>query len=134
MTTLLEHEIASQGIVLRDRADASNRAARRAASILAHDDVEHVVIAARGSSDNAARFAQYLLGDELQLEVGLAAPWLSRDPGRAPRLAHAAVIGMSQSGRSPDIVSVLAAANRQQRRRSRSPTTHARRSPTRPTS
>jgi glucosamine--fructose-6-phosphate aminotransferase (isomerizing) len=47
--------------------------------------------------------------------VGLAAPWLFRRPERAPRLERAAVIGISQSGRSPDIVAVLAAARAQGR-------------------
>jgi glutamine---fructose-6-phosphate transaminase (isomerizing) len=74
-----------------------------------------VVIAARGSSDNAARFAQYLLGDDLRLHVGLAAPWLYRDVDRAPRLRDAVVMAISQSGRSPDIVAVLAAARAQGR-------------------
>lgn len=113
MSSLLEREIAYQGSILRDRAADGARAARRAAQILAH--VDHVVIAARGSSDNAARYAQYLLGCELGLEADLAAPWLYRERERSPRLTHAGVIGISQSGRSPDIVAVLAAARAQGR-------------------
>jgi len=115
MTALLEQEIREQGSALRARAKRGMGAARRAAALLGRRDVEHVVIAARGSSDNAARFAQYMLGDELGIQVGLAAPWLFRKPQRTPRLTNAAVIGISQSGRSPDIVSVLAAATAQHR-------------------
>ncbi|MBS1882846.1 MAG: SIS domain-containing protein [Actinobacteria bacterium] len=113
MSTLLEDEIASQGSVLRERAAAGGESAARAARALGA--VDHLVIAARGSSDNAARYAQYLCGDALRLEVGLAAPWLYRDPDRAPKLAGAGVIGISQSGQSPDIVAVLAAARAQGR-------------------
>ncbi len=113
MSSLLEREIESQGSVLRSRAAAGAHAAARAAQVLV--GVDHVVIAARGSSDNAARYAQYLLGDELGLEVDLAAPWLYRERDRAPRLTRAGVIGISQSGRSPDIVAVLAAARTQGR-------------------
>jgi glutamine---fructose-6-phosphate transaminase (isomerizing) len=121
MSSLLEREIAEQGTVLAARvADAGAggvgiRAVREAAALLAGGEVEHMLIAARGSSDNAARFAQYLFGEELGLDVGLAAPWLFRAPARAPALPHAAVVAISQSGRSPDIVSVVAAASGQGR-------------------
>ena len=115
MSTILETEIAQQGAALRDRSLAGSAAAAHAARVLRGSDVSHVVIAARGSSDNAARFGQYLFGTELRLQVGLAAPWLYRDPERAPSLAGAAVIGISQSGQSPDVVGVLAAARRQGR-------------------
>ena len=114
MSTRLEMEIAEQGATLRDRGPVAADATA-AAEVLTRPDITHLVVAARGSSDNAARFAQYLFGDELRLEVGLAAPWLFRDPDRAPRLLGAAVIGISQSGQSPDVVAVLAAARRQGR-------------------
>jgi glutamine---fructose-6-phosphate transaminase (isomerizing) len=115
MSTLLEQEIEQQGAVLRDRADAGMSAAADAAALLVNRDVEHLVIAARGSSDNVARFAQYLLGADARLLAGLAAPLLFRDPGRAPRLGRSAVIAISQSGRSPDIVGVATAARAQGR-------------------
>lgn len=115
MSTRLEMEIAEQGAALRERAPLAAGASTAAAKVLARPDVTHLVVAARGSSDNAARFGQYLFGDELRLQVGLAAPWLFRDPDRGPRLAGAAVIGISQSGQSPDVVAVLAAARRQGR-------------------
>lgn len=113
MSSLLEREIQAQGRVLAERADVARETACQAAELLR--DVNHVVIAARGSSDNAARYAQYLLGEELRLEVGLAAPWLYRDPDRAPRLEGAAVLAISQSGSSPDILAVLSAARVQGR-------------------
>jgi glucosamine--fructose-6-phosphate aminotransferase (isomerizing) len=116
MSSRLEMEIAGQGAALRDRGVLPAGAVIAAAEVLSRPDVTHVIVAARGSSDNAARFAQYLFGDELRLQVGLAAPWLFRDPERAPHLAGAAVIGISQSGQSPDVVAVLAAARRQGRR------------------
>src|SRR5512136_2818430 len=75
--------------------------------------IAHVIIAARGTSDNAARYAQYLLGACNQLPVGLAAPSLFSIYGAPPRFGNALVLGVSQSGQSPDIVSVLAEARRQ---------------------
>ena len=72
-----------------------------------------VLIAARGTSDHAATYAQYVLGSRNGLPVGLAAPSLSSLYGSGPRVGDALVIGMSQSGRSPDIVAVLDDAHRQ---------------------
>jgi glucosamine--fructose-6-phosphate aminotransferase (isomerizing) len=113
VSSLLEREIAEQASVLAARASAGWGPASEAAALLG--GCGDLVVAARGSSDNAARFAQYLFGDELRLQVGLAAPWLYRDVARAPRLGDAVVMAISQSGRSPDIVAVLAAARDQGR-------------------
>lgn len=76
-------------------------------------DVDQVVIAARGTSDHAAIYAQYLFGAHLRLPVALAAPSLITLYGVEVRLDRALVIGISQSGRSPDIVSTVAAARGQ---------------------
>ena len=115
MTTLLEREIREQADVLRSRRAGGAKQAARAADLLRGEDVSYLLVAARGSSDNAARFGQYLLGLEAGLSVALAAPWLFAAGRRAPRLGGAAVMGISQSGRSPDVVSVLAAARAQGR-------------------
>lgn len=89
-------------------------AAAAAADVLASEDVDYLIIAARGTSDNAARYAQYLLGTVARLPVGLATPWLYASPA-PPLLRRGAVLAISQSGRSPDIRSVLAAARAQGR-------------------
>lgn len=75
----------------------------------------HVLIAARGTSDNAARYAQYLWGARVGLTVGLATPSLFGPHGSPPDLRGAAVVGISQSGASPDLVAVIAEARRQGR-------------------
>jgi glutamine---fructose-6-phosphate transaminase (isomerizing) len=67
----------------------------------------HAVIAARGTSDNAGRYAQYVWGTRNGLSVGLTTPSLFSIYDRPPRLEGALVVGISQSGESPDIVSVL---------------------------
>jgi glucosamine--fructose-6-phosphate aminotransferase (isomerizing) len=78
-----------------------------------HRDIRLALIAARGTSDHAAIYAQYVLGGRNRLPVALAAPSLSSLYDTPPRLDSALVIGISQSGRSPDIVAVLADARRQ---------------------
>ena len=65
------------------------------------------MIAARGSSDNAARYAQHVLGRLCGLPVALAAPSLHTVYDAPLRYADGLVIGISQSGASPDVVAVL---------------------------
>lgn len=76
---------------------------------------KYIVIAARGSSDNAARYAQYVLGSFNNIQIALATPSLFTVYKKPPDLSEALVIGVSQSGQSPDIVSVLKSAKKQNR-------------------
>jgi len=113
MQSVFEQEIASQGEVLRTRATEGARAAKRAAELF-DGSVTHLVVAARGSSDNAARYLQYLSGRELGILTALATPSLYVG-ARGINLTGAVVLGISQSGQSPDIVSVMKAARQQGR-------------------
>jgi len=72
-----------------------------------------IAIAARGSSDNAALYAKYLFGIRNRYLVALAAPSLFTHYARPPRLDGQCVIGISQSGQSPDVVAVIKEARRQ---------------------
>lgn len=78
-------------------------------------DVRGIVVAARGSSDNVARYAQYLWSVQHRLPVTLATPSLQTVYGVAPDLSGQLVVAISQSGSSPDVVGVLAAARDQGR-------------------
>jgi len=69
--------------------------------------IQYVFLAARGTSDNAGRYANYLLGAMNGLPLALATPSLFTYYQQPPQLKNALVIGISQSGKSPDIVSVL---------------------------
>ncbi len=73
----------------------------------------HVVIAARGTSDHAAIYAQYVFGVRNRLSVGLGTPSIVSLYDVAPDFGDGLVIGISQSGASPDIVAVIAAARAQ---------------------
>ena len=74
-----------------------------------------VFIAARGTSDNAARYALYVWGARNGFNVSLAAPSLFSVYEQPPRLDGALVVGISQSGESPDLVAVLEEASNQGR-------------------
>ena len=110
----LEQELREQGRVLAARTDPGWEPAAAAARVISRDDVDYLVIAARGTSDNAARYAQYLFGLYARLPVALAAPWLYAGHS-PPLLRRGAVLAISQSGRSPDVVAVVTAARAQGR-------------------
>ena len=69
-----------------------------------------VVLAARGTSDNAALYGRYLIETVWGIPVSLAAPSVLTVYRAHLRLRRATVIGLSQSGASPDIVEFLEAA------------------------
>lgn len=111
--TRFEAELREQPAVLA-RALAHGRPACEAvAGAILAAAPRYVVVAARGSSDNAARYAQYTFGAENRLSVALAAPALFTAYARPPRLDGAVVIGVSQSGQSPDVVAVVTEGRRQ---------------------
>lgn len=112
--TLLERETSEQPGVAERLLDATWPRLDELRSELGFSDgwadVDGIVLVARGSSDNAARYAQYLWGLQLGLPVELATPSLSTVYGAPLDLRRRAVIAISQSGTSPDVVSVVVAA------------------------
>src|SRR5437763_5048627 len=109
----VETELREQPAALARFLAAEEATARMLARELG--DVEYVFIASRGSSSNAARYAQYLFGTVNRLPVAFATPSLYTLYDAPPRLAGAFAIAISQSGASPDVVAVLTEARRQGR-------------------
>jgi glucosamine--fructose-6-phosphate aminotransferase (isomerizing) len=107
---LVKAEIGEQPAVVARLLEAESGAIAAAAEEIRARTPRYVVIAARGSSDNVARYAQHLFGRFLRLPVALATPSLHTLYDAPPSYDGALVIGISQSGASPDIVSVLAEA------------------------
>ena len=112
-STKLYQEIHQQPDVLTRLLREERDTAGALTAEISRRGIDHVFIAARGTSDNAARYDQYLLGAVNGLPVGLTTPSLFSIYKRPPRFGNALVLGISQSGKSPDIVSVLAEAQRQ---------------------
>ena len=108
-----QREIEEQPVVFERLLSEGRKSVDEAAAAIRSFSPEWVLIAARGSSDNAARYGQYLLGAHNRLGVGLAVPSLLTLYGAAPKMDRALVIGISQSGQSPDIVGVLEEGRRQ---------------------
>ena len=109
----LTREIHQQPETLSRLLDQQDESAARIAGAIRDRDVCYAVFAARGTSDNAARYAQYLFGSVNRLPVALATPSLFSIYRTPPRLENALVLGVSQSGQTPDIVAVIEEGRRQ---------------------
>ena len=77
---------------------------------LARRSPDVVVTCARGSSDNAATYARYLIETRLGVLTSSAAPSVSSVYDAAPDLQGALVLAISQSGASPDLLAAVSGA------------------------
>jgi len=110
--SILSREIHEQPGVIQQLLNSESDHVVRLAGELT-DRYQYVVIVARGSSDNAARYAQYLFGAYNRLQVALATPSLFTLYRTPPQLNGALVVAVSQSGKSPDIIEVVTEGKRQ---------------------
>jgi glucosamine--fructose-6-phosphate aminotransferase (isomerizing) len=115
VTSHLEQELRDQPAALARLIEKQLGFAEEIAGLFRRSDVQYVLIASRGSSSNAARYAQYLLGRAHRVPVAFATPSLFTLYEQPPRLDGALVVGISQSGESPDVVEVVREAKRQGR-------------------
>lgn len=109
----IKKEINEQPEVLERILKNESKHAEELAEIIKRRNVNYILIAARGSSDNAALYAKYLFPTICGLPVMLATPSLFSIYKKPPVLKNALVLGISQSGRSHDIISVLKEAKHQ---------------------
>jgi glucosamine--fructose-6-phosphate aminotransferase (isomerizing) len=100
-------EIHQQPDVIRGLVDAERENVRNLAKEIKSRDIRFGLIAARGTSDNAATYGKYLLEIVNGLPVGLAAPSVFTLYGAKPRLNNSLVIGISQSGQAADAIEYL---------------------------
>ena len=106
-------EINEQPECIKSLLSSQRKHVEKIAAEIQQRGVDYVFLAARGTSDNAGRYANYLLGAVNGLPLALATPSLFTYYKKPPMLKNALVIGVSQSGKSPDIVSVLEEGRRQ---------------------
>jgi glucosamine--fructose-6-phosphate aminotransferase (isomerizing) len=111
----LERELREQPAALARLLERRSGDARELARSFRRRDVRYILIASRGSSSNAARYAQYLLGRAHRVPVVFATPSLYTLYEQPPRLDGALVVGISQSGESPDVCAVIDEARREER-------------------
>lgn len=108
--TALFREAAEAGEVARARFERTHAEALRLGAALRSMAPRAVVTCARGSSDHAATFAKYLIETRTGVLTASAAPSVSSLYGSRQDLRGCLFLAISQSGRSPDLVSATAAA------------------------
>jgi glucosamine--fructose-6-phosphate aminotransferase (isomerizing) len=106
-------EIRQQPAALEKTLRAELRNTEQLAHVIQKRRPRLIVLAARGTSDNAAQFGRYLLEIETRIPVSLAAPSIYTLYDAKVNLADALVVAISQSGESTDTNLVLSRAREQ---------------------
>ena len=111
MTTLMYQETAEAAGVLRDSAATVQKAAASAAAQLLARKPLLIATSARGSSDHAATYAKYLIETRVRIPTLSQAPSIaSIFDATSPYLRDAALLAISQSGRSEDLLRTASGA------------------------
>ena len=105
--TKMEREIREQPEALGRVLEEGWSEARTAASALRERGFRYAVLAARGTSDNAALYAKYLFEVVLGVPTALASPSAFTLYGSGMRLDDVLVVGISQSGESKDVLETV---------------------------
>src|SRR5207253_8002342 len=106
----LKSEIDEQPAVVARLLDVGWPEARTQAPGIAR--AAHLTLVARGSSDNAATYGKYLFESVAGIVTASAAPSLVTRYHAPPSFERGAVIGISQSGASPDVAGGVAEGRR----------------------
>jgi len=96
-------------VVRRQHADTAQVLEDLGAHLRRHPPTA-IVTCARGSSDHAATYGKYIIETQTGIPVASAAPSLSSMYKVAPHLKGCLYVAVSQSGRSPDLLSSVEAA------------------------
>lgn len=110
---LMLEEIRQQPKVLERTLRRELRGVESLKKILAARPPRFIVLAARGTSDNAAQFGRYLLEISTGIPVSLAAPSIFTLYDASVHFRDALVVAVSQSGESTDTNLVLDRARQQ---------------------
>ena len=108
--SLMMQEIQEQPDILEKTIQAESSKVKKLGTFLRDKDIDLIVLAARGSSDNASLLGRYLLEITTGIPVSLCAPSVSTLYKAKLKLNRALVIGVSQSGEGADINQVLESA------------------------
>ena len=105
--SLMLNEIRQQPAALERTLRRELRGVERLRRLLAARRPRFIILAARGTSDNAAQFGRYLLEIATGIPVSLAAPSIFTLYGATLDFRDALVVAISQSGESTDTNLVL---------------------------
>ncbi|HEV7254001.1 MAG TPA: SIS domain-containing protein [Mesorhizobium sp.] len=108
----MRREVEEAPDAVRRLLDRSGESLASAGRALAELDPVLIATVARGSSDHAATLLKYAVEIAAGVPVASVGPSVASIYGVTPKLGQAAAIAISQSGKSPDIVSMAEAAAR----------------------
>ncbi len=100
--SMMRDEICQQPVALERTLKAEWRRAEKLRRHFEQHPVDFIILAARGTSDNAAQFGRYLLEITTGIPVSLAAPSVATLYKSKLRVERSAVVAISQSGESTD--------------------------------
>jgi glucosamine--fructose-6-phosphate aminotransferase (isomerizing) len=100
-------EIHEQPQAIRETLDQEGPRIAAVAALLRERRPRFVILAARGTSDNAGTYLRYIVGAVNGMVVAPAAPSLLTVYGADMHIADTVVIGISQSGKATDVIEVL---------------------------
>ncbi len=103
----LEKEIREQPAVLARVKDTNMDTIRAIVADIKAGNITNVLFAARGTSDHACIYAQYLMHRFIGIPCALATPSTITAYQAEMKLEHTLVIGVSQSGKAADVLAVL---------------------------
>lgn len=109
-STRMFQEAASAADVLRTQLEQDGGAMAALGARVRSLAPRAVITCARGSSDHAATYAKYLIETHARVITASAAPSVNSVYGITQDLKDCLFIAISQSGRSPDLLSAVAAA------------------------
>jgi glucosamine--fructose-6-phosphate aminotransferase (isomerizing) len=107
MTSAMFREAAEAPAVVTRQLATNRDLVRELAKRLKERPPRAVVTVARGSSDNAATYAKYLIETRLGILTASAAPSISSVYDRYTDMRNVLVLAISQSGKSPDLLASL---------------------------
>ena len=108
--TVMQSEISEQPKAIERALHSNDAVIKGLVTKLRDSGVRHAFLAARGTSDNAATYAKYLIEITCGIPVTLAAPSVFTLYGGAVDLKNSLVLGISQSGQALDVVQTLSSA------------------------
>ena len=109
----LEKEIRQQPGVLAGVKEKNISVIKELVAEIKNKKITNVYFAARGTSDHACVYAQYLFGVVMGLQCTLGTPSIFTQYGSEIKFDNTLVVGVSQSGRAEDVNAVLESANKQ---------------------
>ena len=109
----LEKEIREQPSVLASLKEKNGEVLSSLVKEIKEKQINNIYFAARGTSDHACIYGQYLFGITMGIPCTLGTPSVITQYGTEIKFNNSLVIGVSQSGRAEDVNAILESANKQ---------------------